>query len=261
MVNRLSLNLKKTNFVIFHSQNKRTKNLTLKINKKAIAESNTVKYLGINIDSTLTWKPHIDKLTRTISRALGVMYRIRSSVNMDILKTLYYALIYPHLNYAVETWGAADITHLNRVLILQKRIVRMITLSDKRHDDFSYPTANPLFKQLGFLKIQDIFILRISIFVYKCLNKSTPLIFHSWFTNIHNIHQYNTRSKYISIANNVHTRTLFIPSSRTTHYGLKQTKVLGAKIWNTLPNHLRMDDMSLPTFSKSLKKHLMEQNY
>ena len=159
------------------------------MNKKAIAEICTVKYLGISIDSTLTWRPNIDKLAKTISRALCYMYRICASVNLHILKTLYYALIYPHLSYAIEVWGAADITHLNKILILQKIIARMLTFSDRRHDDFSYPTANPLFKQLGFLKVQGIFSLRISIFVFKYLSKTTPVLFHSWFTNTSNIHQ------------------------------------------------------------------------
>ena len=127
------------------------------MNKKAIAEKNEVKHLGIIIDSQITWKPHIDKLTKTLSRALGVLYRIRSCVNIDILKTLYYAQIFPHLSYAIEAWGSADLTHLNKLLLLQKRIVRMITISDRRLDDFSFPPSNPLFKQLGFLKVQDIF--------------------------------------------------------------------------------------------------------
>ena len=41
---------------------------------------------------------------------------------------LYYRLVYPHLNYATEVWGSADSTYLDRILILQKRIVRMLTL-------------------------------------------------------------------------------------------------------------------------------------
>ena len=154
IVNRLSLNLTKTNFVIFHSLNKNvSKNITLKIDKKAIAVKNDVKYLGIFIDSLLTWRAHIDKLTKSTSRVLGVLYRIRSCVDVGILKTLYYALIYPHLSYAIEVWGSADKSHLDKLLKLQKRIVRMITISDRRQDDHSFPPSNPLFKQLGFLKI------------------------------------------------------------------------------------------------------------
>ena len=57
------------------------------------------------------------------------------------------------------------------------------------------------------------------------------------------------------------TRTLFIPSSRTTHYGLRQTKVLGAKIWNGLPQNIRLDDITIAIFSKELKRYLLEQAF
>ena len=180
---------------------------------------------------------------------------------MDILKTLYYALIYPHISYAIEVWGSADTTHMDKILVLQKRIVRMITLSDQRQDDFAFPTANPLFLQLGILKVKDIFILQLAKFVFKCLNRSNPVIFHPWFTSTYDIHHHNTRSKYVCIGNNVQTRTLFIPCSRTTYYGLKRTKVLGAKIWNGLPMNLRTDDLTFSIFSKEIKKYLFGSNY
>ena len=52
-VNRLALNIEKTNFVIFHPYNKPIKhNVTIKIHKKAITEKQSIKYLGILIDST-----------------------------------------------------------------------------------------------------------------------------------------------------------------------------------------------------------------
>ena len=60
-VNRLSLNIDKTNFVLFHSINKPKIPITIKINKRAILEVKYVKYLGILIDNHLTFKHHIDE--------------------------------------------------------------------------------------------------------------------------------------------------------------------------------------------------------
>ena len=128
IVNRLSLNIDKTNYLIFHPYNKPLKQrITLKIHKKAISESDYIKYIGIMVDSTLTWNIHIDKISKTISRATGLLYKIRPFVNNKTLKMLYYSLVYPHLNYVTEVWGSADPLYLNRILILQKRIVRMLT--------------------------------------------------------------------------------------------------------------------------------------
>ena len=129
----------------------------------------------------------------------------------------------------------------------------MITISDRRQPDYSFPPSNPLFKQLGFLKVQDIFKFRIANFVFKCLNRTSPSQFHSWFHITSTIHHYNTRSKFINIDENLNTRTLFEQSARTTRYGLKQTKILGAKVWNELPPILRKDDVTLVTFMKELK--------
>ena len=64
-VNRLSLNIGKTNFIIFHPYNKpMKKRITIKINKKAIKEKESIKYLGVLIDSTLSWKQQILNLSK-----------------------------------------------------------------------------------------------------------------------------------------------------------------------------------------------------
>ena len=90
-------------------------------------------------DSTLTWNIHIDKISKTISRATGLLYKIRPFVNNKILKMLYYSLVYPHLNYVTEVWGSADPTYLTRILILQKQIVRMLTFNDFKAIGLFFP--------------------------------------------------------------------------------------------------------------------------
>ena len=88
IVNRLSLNIDKTNFVIFHPYNKPVKQtITLKLHKNAISEKDSVKYLGIMIDSTLTWQNHIDKISKKIARAIGLLYKITPFVNIKVMKT------------------------------------------------------------------------------------------------------------------------------------------------------------------------------
>ena len=159
IVNRLSLNIDKTNFVIFHPYNKPLKqNITLKINKSAISEKDHVKYLGIIIDSTLSWKIHIDNVSSKISKSIGLLYKIRYFVNIKIMKTLYYSLVYPHLLYAIEAWGSADDIYLNKLLILQKKIVRLMTFSDNRQIDFSFLPSDPLFLKIDIIKIRIMYL-------------------------------------------------------------------------------------------------------
>ena len=75
--NWLALNLSKTNFVIFPSKNKPLKPVTIIINRKAVEQKDYVKYLGILIDSKLSFKQHITAITKTISRSIGLVYKLR----------------------------------------------------------------------------------------------------------------------------------------------------------------------------------------
>ena len=62
------------------------------------------------------------------------------------MKTLYYILLYPHLLYAIEVWGSAGISDINSLLVLQKRIIRLLSNSDTRHSDYSFPPFNYFLK-------------------------------------------------------------------------------------------------------------------
>ena len=94
-VNRLSLNIDKTNFIIFHPYNKPLKHATIKINKKATNEKESIKYLGVLVDSSLCWKYQISNLTKKISRASGIMYTLRPFLPLNVMKNVYYSLIIP----------------------------------------------------------------------------------------------------------------------------------------------------------------------
>ena len=70
-VNRLSLNIDKTNFIYPYNKPKK-KCITIKINNKAIKEKEYIKYLGVLIDSTLSWKQHVSNISKEISRSIGI---------------------------------------------------------------------------------------------------------------------------------------------------------------------------------------------
>ena len=107
-VNRLSLKISKTNFVIFHPFNKPMKNyITLnKINKMDIGGEKYVKCLGLLIDARPFITPNILK------------------------KNIYYSLVYPHLLYGIQVWGSAFDTNINKLIVLQKKTVRMMTFNE-----------------------------------------------------------------------------------------------------------------------------------
>ena len=76
-VNHLSLNIDKTNFIIFHPFNMPSEqHVTININKKALNEKECIKYLSVIIDSSLSWKHHISSLTKKMFRAIGIMDKL-----------------------------------------------------------------------------------------------------------------------------------------------------------------------------------------
>ena len=266
-VNRLALNISKTNFVIFHTFNKTLHhNVTLKINKKAIMQKDYIKYLGVIIDCHLNWKHHILNVSKKISRSIGVVYKLREFMNTKMLKSIYYSLIYSHLVYAIQVWGSACDTELNKILILQKKAVRMITNNDQ------YPLvpgplipSNPIFSELEILKVKDVFKLYVSKFIYSCLFRITPSIFWDWFTMNHTVHTYNTVSNtninmknFFEIENVTVTNIIHTQGSNLVNYGGKLLKVAGPILWNSLPISVR-DAESLYSLNKLLKKYLIDQ--
>ena len=252
IINRLSLNTSKTNFVIFHPYNKRvSSNVTLVINRKAINEKQHIKYLGIIIDSTLSWKEHINKVCSSFRKAIGMIYKIRPYVNKAILLTLYYSLIYPHLIYGLEAWGNACPTFMNKILILQKRVVRAILHKDKRNEDYSFPPSNPMFIELKIMKIHNIFKNKLLVFVFKSINNLLPTTFCNWFHWAVNIHSHQTRF--------AHNNNLYLPRVKTSHYGLKSIKYTGPKLWNNLTNNLKTI-RELFEFCKITKENLLSSS-
>ena len=125
--NKLSLNVDKTSFVIFHPpQRKVTFNFQLTLNGKQLQQESCIKYLGILIDSNLNWKPQIAYIAKKIKRSVGILSKLRHYVNIDILINLYYSLIYPFLTYGIIIWGNTYPTILQPVYILQKKTMRIM---------------------------------------------------------------------------------------------------------------------------------------
>ena len=92
--------------------------------------------------------------------------------------------------------------------------------------------TDPIFAKLGSLKVFDIYQFQVSKFIFKCINKIAPVNFQNWFSINHERYGYCTRST-INIMDGKKINNLFIPTARTSNYGMKLLKVKGPRIWNT----------------------------
>jgi hypothetical protein len=173
-VNKLSLNVLKTKFMIFHwQQNHKAAGITLplSINSKLIEQVPYFKFLGVTIDSQLNWNQHVREIGNKLSRTTGVLSKLKNYVPTSILLTIYNSLFLSHVNYAITAWG---FNSCSRPKILQKRAIRAITKSKyNAHCD-------PLFKQLEALKIEDIFNLSALKIYFKFHNKELPAYFEDF---------------------------------------------------------------------------------
>ena len=119
--NKLSLNIEKSNYIIFHpakkNPNYQTKNL---MNSEVLKKETSTTYLGVVIDCNLNWKSHISMVSRKIKRNIGAISKIRYFVNSNILINLYYSLVYPFLIYGLVAWGNTYSSASNPLYILQK---------------------------------------------------------------------------------------------------------------------------------------------
>ena len=92
-VNKLSLNIKKTHYMIFCRRKQLYHNVKLLIDWQAIDEVQNNKFLGIIIDNKFTWKWHIDHIAGKISRGISMIIKARQYLNKSGLMSLYYSFI------------------------------------------------------------------------------------------------------------------------------------------------------------------------
>ena len=142
--NKLTLNIKKSNFITFcPAQRKLSYQPKIVIfdnkqNKKVAPEhKDYVKYLRILIDKNLSWKHHIDHIIIKVSRTVRSIAKLRHFPPTHTLLNIYQALIAPYLTYGLTVWGQACKSYLDKLLKLQKRALCFIYFSD--HNEHAIP--------------------------------------------------------------------------------------------------------------------------
>ena len=135
-----------------------------------------VKYLGILLDSNLSWKFHIEYVALKISKIIGVIACLRHFVPLCTLLNIYSSLIFPYLSYGLAAWGQAAKTHLLKLLVLQKRVLRLMYFFEPRAHAVS------LFITLNILPINMLYV------------ETVPSNISDLFTNVSKIHTHKTRS-------------------------------------------------------------------
>ena len=184
----------------------------------------------------MNWKSHINELTKTLGRAIGLLSKIRHFVTSSTLKHLYHSLFNSHLSYGCILWSSATDAQLDRIRKLQKRAIWTITFSGYNDHTSQH------FRDLKILQLDDILSLQKLLFMHDFEMNRLPTRLNWLFQRVENVHNRLTR---LSSARGHHSQKF-----NTTTYGLSSLRYTGTKALNALKNDLLFKNV---TNKKQLK--------
>ena len=231
-VNRLSLNVSKTNYQIYSRSE--VPDLDIILNNTPIVRKACIKYLGVHIDENLKWSSHINSISSVISRNIGVMGRSRHYLSSQQLRLLYHTLILPYLNYCAIIWGRNYASNINQLVVLQKRALRIIDKKPFLHH------SKPLFIKHRILRLPEVVKEQSIMIILSYINNNLPTPISSMF-------------KYCEPTNTRLPQHFFVPFA-STNYRLFSLSCSAPQIWNTVICKLYKNLNEVPKHKHTLKK-------
>ena len=239
--NKLSLNIKKTNYTLFHRKNKtklvQSELPQLTLDNIAIERKTVTKFLGILIDENLSWTPHISYINSKISKNIGILYKSREILNTNLRKQLYFSFIHSYITYANIIWASTHQTKLLSLLRHQKHAIRVVHFANR------FAASKPLFEETKSLNVYEINVFQIICFMFRCKIKTTPQIFHKLFT-------LKPESKYELRGSGILKECLH--RNKFSQFSISYR---GPHLWNKIiaKEDISHDHTSLPIFRKKSK--------
>ena len=244
--NKLSLNIAKTNYVLFKPPRLKLIDKTppsccvLKFGNEEILQKSSTKFLGIEMDQRLSWFAQYKSLNSKLSRAVYILNRVKNILPSECMKTLYYSLFHSHLAYGLLLWGPNMSAELfNKVFLKQKKIIRII------HNAKYNAHTDVLFKQSKILKLKEMVEMEILKSVYLFTKNQLPQPLMKVFSC--NVTSYHTRQKYV-------------PRKRKcNHDPLSKSFIAkGPRLWDDIPTDLR-NSAHIKFFCSKLKNIMIEK--
>ena len=157
--NLLSLNVKKTSYLIFGNKNVRDLKLNISLQNTFIEKQNETKFLGVILSDDLRWNKHVNAIVNKISKTVGIISKVRHLLPRHSTRTLYLTLVEPYINNCNIIWaGPQPTTLFDKIMKIQKKYCRLITFSDYRSH------TKELFTELNFLDVYKIYTLQLSLY-------------------------------------------------------------------------------------------------
>jgi len=235
--NKLSLNVEKTNYMIFGNKKVDCK-VDIVINHLKVKQIDVTKFLGVYIDNKLSWKSHCDYIHNVLSRHIGILYKSSKLLHEKSLYTLYTSFILPYLQYCCEIWGNGN--NGKKLFLLQKKAIRIITRAGYRAH------TTPLFLQTKSLKLKELIKHKTATFMYNVMHNNVPNNIDTLFIKNNNVHDH-------------HTRINRLLHKQECHCTLKANAMstIGVVVWNDLVEEVQTMN-NIFSFKKRHREQLLQ---
>ena len=167
----------------------------------------------------------------------------RRNLDRETLLKLYFAFIHPYLNYCIDVWGRCNQHYFQTLFRLQKRAVRLITFSTWRAH------SAPLFETLEILSLEHMYIMSVSLFMYKFYFRLLPPVVDELFQFNSAIHTINTRQRTLLHVPIVHSRI-----------SKQSIRVRGVQIFNQLPQIVNINQLTFYQFRCTMRRGLINNS-
>ena len=189
--NKLSLNVSKTHYVLLHSVYMELPDHSNKvwIAGHEIEPVDQTVFLGLNIDKNLTWEAHTKSIAAKMSSSLYILRQVSNCLPKDLLKTLYYSLMYSKMQYGIMHWGnkGTPAYSLDPITAAQEKAICIINKKKFTRKN------NQLFVAANALKFNDIVKLEMMKLMFDNFHNDLPEPLLDLFKCNTSIHNYNTR--------------------------------------------------------------------
>ena len=207
--------------------------VSAKVGNEVVKSSASVKLLGVTLDSKLTFKEHVTKMCKKISKKVHALGRVAKYMDSTKIKLIMKTFIENEFNYCPLIWMMHNRTLNNKINKIHERALR-IALSD---DISSY--SELLVKGESFT-IHERNLQKLATLMYKVKNNLSPKIVSNIF------------SKYPTSYNFRNAKLWETGNTRTTLYGTETISYRGPKIWNCVPNDMK-NSKTLNEFKNKIK--------
>lgn len=235
-INNLTINLSKSNYIHFNNtyRSRPKVDLNIKYNNTIINNISETKFLGVTIDRTLNWIPHIKNVCKKVNKFVYALRQIKRITDIKTAVTAYHAYVESVLRYALIIWGNGDSASLKRLFSSQKKCLRAICGIPP------YESCRPLFAKLGLLPLPCLYILEIGLFV-----KKHGLLFKK-------ASDINARSRRDG------NKLILCEVPKSAKYN-KNCLTMCVRIFNKIPNEFK--SLNLTLFRRKLYDWLKKQNF